>query len=149
MHAEPVATLRAHGQTSWRYLHVAAACSAFVTLVTALSFFAVFTMPGQPAWERYDPEDDGAWAAISLDEVSWEVVEQLEGATAQRVIEVLGAPVHSRRRTEASDRCVAVYLYGIKTAGMHSVVGLCIDRDGLVNGSVGQHKIHLGSQQLW
>jgi hypothetical protein len=142
MRAEAVTAPRTRSQSSWRHLHVAAACVTFVVLVSALAFFAVFHVPAQPAWERYDPEDDEAWAAISPGEVTWAAVEPLEGMSAERVIDVLGPPAHSRRRVEASARCTAVYLYPIRTAGRHGTVGLCIDAEGRVNGSVGQHKLH-------
>jgi hypothetical protein len=78
---------------------------------------------------------------MSPKEVSWTAVEPLEGEPAERVIEALGVPVHSRRRIQATDRCMAVYLYPIRTAGRHATVGLCINREGRVDGSVGQHKM--------
>jgi hypothetical protein len=98
-----------------------------------------------PPWQRYDPDDDEAWADISPAEVGWSAVEPLEGLPAERVVDALGPPVHSRRRVDASAGCAAVYLYPIRTAGRHSTVGLCIDHNGRVDGSVGHMKFDLGS----
>jgi len=127
----------------WRHLYAAAACGAFLVLVFALSFFALVEVPPPHPWEHYDPEDDAAWAAISPEEVSWADLEPLEGASAERVIETLGPPIHARRRTTVSDRCAAVYLYPVRTGGKHSTVGLCITPEGRVEGSVGQHRFNL------
>lgn len=129
----------------WAAPWVAGACATFLSLL--LIFIRVIPRPADvpPPWERYDPDSDEAWAKISPGEVAWSVVERLEGLPAERVIEALGPPVHSRRRVEASTHCAAVYLYPIRTAGRHSTVGLCINRDGRVDGSVGQVRFDLRS----
>ena len=129
----------------WAPLWAAGICATFLSLL--LIFFKLLPRtPDAPApWERYDPDSDEAWADISSGEVPWSTVEPLEGAPAERVIEALGPPVHSRRRVEASTRCDAVYLYPVRTAGRHSTVGLCINRAGRVDGSVGQMTFDLRS----
>lgn len=129
----------------WAPLWVAGACATYLSLI--LIFFRFLPRPSDvtPPWARYDPESDEAWADISPTEVDWSIVEALEGLPAERVIDALGPPVHSRRRTEPSARCAAVYLYPIRTAGRHSTVGLCINDAGRVDGSVGQMKFDLRS----
>lgn len=124
---------------------MAGACTTFLVLVCALAIVVVRSGEPSRPWESYDPDDDDAWAAISPHEVSWLVVEPLEGKPAEQVIDVLGPPVHSRGRVEASARCAAIYLYPIATAGRHSTVGLCINAEGRVDGSVGSYKFHLRS----
>jgi hypothetical protein len=129
----------------WAPLWAAGACAAFLSLVLVSVRFLPRPVDVLPPWEQYDPDSDEAWADISPGEVDWSVVEALEGMPAERVIDALGPPVHSRRRVEASTRCAAVYLYPIRTAGLHSTVGLCINRSGRVDGSVGQMKFNLKS----
>jgi len=129
----------------WAPFWVAGACATYLSLI--LIFFRILPRPADvlPPWERYDPDSDEAWADISPNEVDLSMVDALEGLPPERVIDALGPPVHSRRRTEASARCAAVYLYPIRTAGLHSTIGLCINGAGRVDGSVGRMKFDLRS----
>ena len=85
-----------------------------------------------------DPEDDGPWIGQASQTTPWSLLEEVEGASPETVVDSLGPPLRVHRGSTLFERCQQIYVYAALLDGERVPVGLCITAEGEVRGSVGR-----------
>jgi hypothetical protein len=85
----------------------------------------------------FDPEDDTPWVQLAPSVAAWPMLEAVEGATPEQVVDRLGPPIRVHRGGDACDRCAQTYVYAALLDAERIGVGVCITSEGRAFGSCG------------